>query len=103
MGALAAELGCSRKHLGVQFREHIGLAPKAAARLVRFNHALRLVRDGGRTADVAQACGYADQAHLTREFRGFSGSTPRELVPRLAAESAETAVQFVQDTALAVA
>ena len=31
--ALAAELGCSRRHLAARFREHVGVSPKAAARI----------------------------------------------------------------------
>ena len=90
IGALAAELGCSRKHLTAQFREHVGLQPKVAARLVRFNRALRLVQRGLDGADVAHRCGYTDQAHLVREFRRFSGSTP-------AAFAQAEEVQFLQD------
>ncbi|MGH3029684.1 MAG: helix-turn-helix domain-containing protein [Gaiellaceae bacterium] len=76
IGALAAELGCSRKHLAEQFRDQLGLPPKAVARLVRFNRALRLVERGLDGAEVAFRCGYADQAHFVKEFRRFSGSTP---------------------------
>lgn len=77
IGALAAELGCSRRHLANRFRDHVGPAPKAVARLVRFRRALALLQ-GGRTtvAAVAAECGFADQAHLTREFRALTGSTP---------------------------
>jgi AraC-like DNA-binding protein len=76
IGALAAELGCSRKHLSAQFRDQVGLPPKAVARLLRFNRALRLVERGVDGAEVAYRCGYADQAHFVKEFRRFSGDTP---------------------------
>ena len=89
---LAAELRCSRKHLDVRFREAVGVPPKTAAALVRFNRALGLLEDGEKPADVAHACGYADQPHLTREFRRFTGTTP-----------AAYAVAFLQDAAAAAA
>jgi AraC-like DNA-binding protein len=82
--ALAAELGCSRRHLAARFREHVGLGPKAAARVLRV---ARLVELAGqrpeRWADLAAACGYADQPHLNREVRALAGSTPGELLARM--------------------
>ncbi len=92
IGALAAELGCSRKHLAEQFHDQVGLAPKAVARLVRFNDALRLLQRGLASAEVAFRCGYSDQAHFVNEFRRFSGTTPTAF-----ARAAE--VPFVQDGA----
>jgi len=70
-GALAAEVGWSRRH--------VGMGPKAVARVLRFQRALRLLRDGRALADVAYDCGFADQPHLNREFRTLGGSTPGEV------------------------
>ena len=76
VGALAAELGCSRRHLAVRFREQVGLPPKAVARLLRFERAVALLDTGAAAADVAYTCGYADQPHFNREFRALAGITP---------------------------
>ena len=48
------------------------MGPKAVARVLRFERALRLLRDGRALADVAYDCGYADQPHLNREFRALA-------------------------------
>ncbi|HSK16890.1 MAG TPA: helix-turn-helix transcriptional regulator [Gaiellaceae bacterium] len=90
IGALAAELRCSRRHLAALFRDHVGVPPKAAARLLRFERALPLVEAGVAGAEVARRCGYADQAHLVNEFRRFAGTTPAALVR-------ERPVPFLQD------
>jgi AraC-like DNA-binding protein len=79
VGEMAAELGCSRRHLAARFREQVGVTPKAAARVLRFHHALDRLRAGERWADIAYDCGYSDQPHLNREFREFAGVTPGEL------------------------
>lgn len=77
---LADQLEWSRKHLASRFREEVGLPPKAVARVARFIRAQSMAAsdDDGGWADVAAACGYSDQAHLTREFREFSGATPSQ-------------------------
>ncbi|HZA89831.1 MAG TPA: helix-turn-helix domain-containing protein [Solirubrobacterales bacterium] len=84
IGALAGELGCSRKHLIAQFREQVGLPPKMVARILRFRGVLESLErgNGTRLAEVAQECGYYDQAHLNRDFREFAGITPTEFLDR---------------------
>jgi AraC-like DNA-binding protein len=73
-------LGWSRKHLLGKFSNAIGVGPKTLSRIVRFNRALGLSRqDRCDWADIAADCGYADQAHLVREFRDLAGETPTML------------------------
>jgi AraC-like DNA-binding protein len=78
IGALAAELGASRRHLISRFREQIGLPPKTIARILRFNRAVALLQNdnGSRLAEIASECGYFDQAHFNRDFREFAGTAP---------------------------
>jgi AraC-like DNA-binding protein len=89
---LAAGTGWSPRHLTGRFRTEIGLTPKAAARVIRFDRARHLLirhaaaasanaasADAGyRLADLAAACGYFDQAHLAREFRSLAGCPPSQ-------------------------
>jgi AraC-like DNA-binding protein len=84
IGALAAELGCSQKHLIAQFHEQIGLPPKTVARILRFTRALlRLERsNNARWSEIALDCGYYDQAHFIRDFRTFTGSAPGDFLAR---------------------
>jgi AraC-like DNA-binding protein len=105
-GWLAAEIGCSPRHLIQQFRTGIGLSPKKAAMVLRFNRSIDAVTrapgpgnsrpgsprrpylqgssplSGGELAapwaDVAADCGYFDQPHFIRDFRAFAGVTPTE-------------------------
>jgi AraC-like DNA-binding protein len=79
IGRLAAEVGWSHRHLIDRFRRQVGLSPKTAARLVRFDGVWRRLDQAGGRPDwglVAAEAGYADQAHLVREFRQFTGTTP---------------------------
>jgi AraC-like DNA-binding protein len=85
---LAAGTGWSGRHLASRFRAEIGLTPKAAARVVRFDRARRRLvehagaganQDGGyQLADLAAETGYFDQAHLAREFRALAGVPPSQ-------------------------
>ncbi|WP_329566392.1 AraC family transcriptional regulator [Streptomyces sp. NBC_01361] len=73
---LAAEVGWSRKRLWSRFRAQIGLNPKRAAQLVRFDHAVHRLAVGHSAARVAAEIGYADQSHLHRDVMAFAGVTP---------------------------
>jgi AraC-like DNA-binding protein len=93
---LADQTGWSGRHLASRFRAEIGLTPKAAARVIRFDRARHLLAraaasatgpmgptspgpgGGHRLADLAAACGYFDQAHLAREFRALAGCPPSQ-------------------------
>ncbi len=83
--ALAATIGCSQKYLVARFREHVGLAPKTFARVLRFQTVLRVLQTARpvRWSDLAQAAGYYDQAHLIRDFHAFAGTTPTDYLRRI--------------------
>ena len=72
---LASALGCSRRHLVNRFRAEVGAPPKLAARLIRFETARRRLGSVP-LARLAAECGYADQAHLSREFAALAGAPP---------------------------
>lgn len=78
IGRIAADVGWSHKHLITRFRQQVGLTPKTVARLVRLDTVWRAVdqQRAPRWERVAAEAGYADQAHLVREFREFVGTTP---------------------------
>jgi AraC-like DNA-binding protein len=73
---LAAEVGWSRKRLWSRFRSQLGLPPKSAVKLVRFDHAAHRLVAGEGAARVAADAGYADQSHLHRDVMAFTGATP---------------------------
>jgi AraC-like DNA-binding protein len=82
IGALAGELGWSRRHLAARVRAELGKAPKALARILRFERAVERLRAGDDLAALALDCGYYDQAHFNRDFRAFAGTTPTALSAR---------------------
>lgn len=83
---VASDIGWSRKHLSRRFQNEIGVSPKTLARMLRFHRACELARSGGGCgwAGIALEAGFADQAHLVREFRDFSGEKPTDWAARLA-------------------
>jgi AraC-like DNA-binding protein len=81
IGELAERVYLSRRRLSTLFAAEFGLTPKEAARTMRFTHAVARIGEGVRggaidLAGVAADCGFADQPHLDREFRGFAGISP---------------------------
>ena len=76
VAALADHLSVSRRTLERGFRSRVGLSPKTFARVVRFQRLLELAPTTASWAARAVDCGYYDQAHLIRDFRAFTGSSP---------------------------
>jgi AraC-like DNA-binding protein len=78
IGDLIEQTGWSHRHVTARFRNQIGLTPKAAAAVVRFE---RANAELGTTplAELAMRHGYADQSHLTREVARYAGEPPIEL------------------------
>ena len=77
IAAIAQRIGWSRKHLARRFAGEIGLGPKSVSRIVRLNRAIAAARPGDDGwAGIAADCGYADQAHMVREFRALAGASP---------------------------
>jgi AraC-like DNA-binding protein len=72
---VADDVGYSRRHLTSLVRAECGLTPKEVQRIGRFQ-ASKALLGGAQLAQVAPACGYADQAHLTREWVALAGCTP---------------------------
>ncbi len=73
--ARAAYLSGSRLH--VLFRETLGRSPMAYVKELRLAEARRLLSATALpVSEVAEAAGFANQFHFSREFRAASGQTP---------------------------
>jgi len=75
---IARRAGWGRRQLERAFRAGVGVTPKTLSRVIRFQNLLRVAgrATGASWADLAARCGYADQAHLVRDFRELAGVTP---------------------------
>lgn len=64
------------------FEYHIGVSPKTYSRILQFDAAFRQINEASfsRLSDIAFENGYADQSHLVRSFKEFTGLSPKEYV-----------------------
>ena len=82
---VAGMLDLSGRQLRRRLIAACGYGPKTLQRIMRLQRTLRLVSQPARfdsLADLAAAAGYADQAHMTREFQEIMGFTPARYLPR---------------------
>lgn len=79
LGHLAHEAGLSRYQTLRAFANSTGFTPHAYLIAQRTRHARQLILAGTSLADAAAASGFADQSHMTREFRKRYGFTPAAL------------------------
>lgn len=80
VATLASEVGWSRRHLSGQFTAEYGVGPKEMARVLRFQRSkgMLISPDHRPLAAIAAECGYADQAHMAREWRALAGASPTQ-------------------------
>ncbi|MCP2272771.1 AraC-type DNA-binding protein [Actinokineospora diospyrosa] len=76
---MADELGLSERQLNRRSHAAFGYGPKMLHRVLRFQRALTLAREGLGFAEVAYRAGYADQPHLARDVRALAGQSLGEL------------------------
>lgn len=75
----AVSHGISERSLHRVSVRWFGYGYKTLMQIHRFQRARRLVQSGASLVQAALGAGYADQAHLARECRRFSGMTPSAL------------------------
>ncbi|MBV8252594.1 MAG: AraC family transcriptional regulator [Chitinophaga sp.] len=82
---LAGHVNMSLRSFEQHFSEQVGLSPKLYTRLVRFNKALLLKLSAPQRewTDIAHSLGYFDQMHLVKDFKIFSGHSPRNFLQQL--------------------
>ncbi len=78
IGDVQRASGCSPARFIARDRAACGVAPKRHAELMRFHTLLSRAPRAGAWALAAADAGYADQAHLAREFRRFAGFSPTD-------------------------
>lgn len=68
-----------RRSIQRHFAEATGVTPKLHQQIVRAQQAAALLRQGMAKKEVAQVCGYYDQAHMNRALKHFLRSTPQQI------------------------
>jgi AraC-like DNA-binding protein len=68
--------GLSARQLRRLSQRYLGVAPKAFSRVVRFQHALHLIKTDTNSTHWGDS--YCDQSHFIKEFKQISGLTPFE-------------------------
>jgi AraC-like DNA-binding protein len=94
---LEKSTGLSARQLERKFSRQLGISPKTFARVVRFKGVMAAAAGPASPdwATLAGDFGFADQPHLVREFKAFSGLTPADYLK--ATHDPHRNVGFLQD------
>ncbi len=96
--SLAAFYGLSSRGLRKRFQSKLGIGPKLWLQLHRFDSLLSENQNNRRLVDTAFEYGFTDQAHMSSEFRRFSGTSPRTYFQQsLSSFVADKAPHFVEN------
>lgn len=73
----AKQLHISRRQFERLFLVNVGMPPKQFGRIVRWQNTINLFRTDRSLTELSQEGGYFDQSHLIREFKEFTGLSPK--------------------------
>lgn len=77
---LAEQLKINRRQLERKFSSAIGLSPKQLSKMIRLQNTLKMMSQQQFTSltSLAYENGYYDQAHFIKDFKEFTGVSPKE-------------------------
>lgn len=75
---LATTLHISQDPFEKKFRARIGSSPKKFASITRIRNLINNYHSYSSLTDASYEAGFYDQSHFIREFRHFTGKTPRD-------------------------
>ncbi|OPC64644.1 AraC family transcriptional regulator [Elizabethkingia miricola] len=82
---LVKRSGYSERHIERIFKEHIGISPKAFSSIIRLHRFLRLLshpNESDSMTSLGYTANYFDQSHLIREFKKYTGITPKQYMDK---------------------
>ncbi|WP_317162601.1 helix-turn-helix domain-containing protein [Myroides albus] len=73
-------MNISERTLERLVKQYVGMSPKVYSRIIRFQANLNLLRESSfkSLTELTYESGYFDQSHYIREFKTFTGSTPKQ-------------------------
>ena len=76
---LSTQFSISRRQFQRKFKEQVGVSPETYLRITKFQKSIHLLlrSQEEKLSNIAYALNYADQSHFCREFKYFSGHTPK--------------------------
>jgi AraC-like DNA-binding protein len=82
LSELTSSLGYTQRHFNRLFKDQTGINPKLLAQIFRFEKSFSYLfaHSDEDLLDIISSLGYYDQPHFIKEFKRFSGMTPREYV-----------------------
>lgn len=73
--------GYTERHIERKFIEAVGLSPKKFSNIIKLHSFLKYLKEEHKNfTTLAYEVGYADQSHLIKEFKKYTGITPTEYV-----------------------
>ncbi|MET0394046.1 MAG: helix-turn-helix domain-containing protein [Chitinophagaceae bacterium] len=77
---LSAELNMGRRHLERRFGNEVGMSPKMLVKIIRFQNIFRILnrKQPRNLTSLTYEAGYYDQSHFNRDFKSFTGMSPKE-------------------------